>query len=128
MLSCSVCKQMFTSRKLKKCALVCTTHVQHHFCLFATHHNFFRSSTAIDLVSTDTHVYLFGSFQRALRWRENATIKKTCGQSITYSDVINFYSIIAVVRWIHHSADHCIVPAYTGPACFLLWLLNHSVI
>ena len=76
MLSCSVRNRIFTSRKLKKCALVCTTRVQYRFCPFATLRNFFRSCAAIVLVSTSTHVYLFESFERALRWRENATIKK----------------------------------------------------
>ena len=37
---------------------------------------------------------MFESFECALRWRENATIKKKCGQLTKYSDVINFYSIL----------------------------------
>ena len=51
MLSCAIRNRRFTSRKLKKCALVhlvCTNRVQLP--------NFFRSYAAIVLVSTGTHM------------------------------------------------------------------------
>ena len=54
---------------------------------------FFQSYAAIVLASTGTHVNMFESFERALRRRGNATIKRKCGQSTNYSDVINFSSI-----------------------------------
>ena len=85
MLSCSIRNQMFTSRNLKKCALVCTTRVQQ---LLLSLCNFFRSCATIVLVSTGTQ-----PFERALRWRENATIYKEQMQT-KCSDVINFYSIV----------------------------------
>ena len=85
MLYSSIRNRMFTSRNLKKCALVCTTRVQQ---LLLSLCNFFRSCAAIVLVSTGTK-----PFERALRWRENATIYKEQMQT-KCSDVINFYSIV----------------------------------
>ena len=84
----SIRNRMFTSRNLKKCALVCTTRVQYRFCHFAI---FFRSCAAIVLVSTGTHLMYISL---ALRQRENAVINKEQTQT-KYSDVINFHSIIA---------------------------------
>ena len=54
MLSFAIRNRMFTSRELKKCTLVCTTHVQLHNIL----RNFFRSYVMIVLVSTGTHNYI----------------------------------------------------------------------
>ena len=86
MLSCSIRNRMFTSRNLKKCALVCTTCVQQ---LLLSLCNFFRSCAAIVLVSTGTQ-----PFERALRWRENATIYKEQMQT-KYSDIIKRCPVIS---------------------------------
>ena len=54
MLSCSIRHRMFTSRKLEKWALVCTTRVHYCFCRFA----FFRSCATIVLIFTGTYYVL----------------------------------------------------------------------
>lgn len=117
MLSCSICNRVFTSRKLKKCALVCTTRVQIMSLLSLC--NFFQSCAAILLVSTSTHIYIiiymFESFKRALRWRGNAMIKKkmrTMDKVLRCNYILFNYCRFIVVRWIRH----CIVQVYTGPA------------
>ena len=79
MLSCSIRNRMFTSRNLKKCALVCTTRVQYRFCLFAI----FSGPAPRLFWSAPVHtlcIYL---------WKGPEMAGKCC------SDVINFYSITA---------------------------------
>ena len=75
--------------------------------------NFFRSCAAIVLVSTGTHL-MYVSL--ALRYRENAAINKEQMQT-KYSDVINFYSIIASYCCLLDPPLHC--PALYRPVlCF----------
>ena len=56
MLSCLIRNRVFTSRNLKKCALVCTTRVQQRSLSLLLLRNFGRSCTAIVLVSTGKHL------------------------------------------------------------------------
>ena len=111
MLYSSIRNRMFTSRNLKKCALVCTTCVQQ---LLLSLCNFFRSCAAIVLVSTGTHL-MYTSL--ALRYRENAVINKEQTQT-KYSDVINFHSIIAGYCCLLDPPPHCPGQCFA----FLLWM------
>ena len=80
---------------------------------WTTLRKFFRSCAAIVLVSTGTHL-MYVSL--ALRYRENAAINKEQMQT-KYSDVINFYSIIASYCCLLDPPLHC--PALYRPVlCF----------
>ena len=92
-------------------------------------------STAFDIASVASHVFpvlrrdYFGQhrytpyvyiFERALRWRENPTIHKEQMQT-KYSDVINFYSIIAGYCCSLDPLLYC--PGLYRPCfAFLLWM------
>ena len=93
MLSCSTRNRMFTLRNLKKCALVCTTRRSTAFNIASVASQFFPvlCRHCFGQHRYTSYVYIF---ERALRWRENATIYKEQMQT-KYSDVINFFSIIA---------------------------------
>ena len=92
MLSCSTCNRMFTLRNLKKCALVCTTRRSTAFNIASVASQFFPvlCRHCFGQHRYTSYVYIF---ERALRWRENATIYKEQMQT-KCSDVINFYSIV----------------------------------
>ena len=107
----SIRNRMFTSRNLKKCALVCTTRVQYRFCRFAI----FSGLAPRLFWSAPVHI-LCNYVSLALRYRENAAINKEQMQT-KYSDVINFYSIIVSYCCLLDPPLHC--PALYRPVlCF----------
>ena len=106
MLSSSIRNRMFTSRNLKKCALLCTTRVQYRFCRFA--------------IFPVLRLDCFGQHRNTPYVYINATISKEQMQT-KYSDVINFYSIIAGYCCSLHPPLYC--PGLYRPCfAFLLWM------
>ena len=93
MLSCSIRNWMFTSRNLKKCALVCTTRHSTAFNIASVASQFFPvlRRHCFGQHRYTSYVYIFES---ALRWRENATIYKEQMQT-KYSDIIKRCPVIS---------------------------------
>ena len=93
MLSCSTCNRMFTLRNLKKCALVCTTRRSTAFNIASVASQFFPvlCRHCFGQHRYTSYVYIF---ERALRWRENATIYKEQMQT-KYSDIIKRCPVIS---------------------------------
>ena len=112
MLSCSIRNRMFTSRNLKKCALVCTTRVQQSIASVTSQ---FFPVLCRDYFGQHRYTPYVYIFERALRWRENPTI---CRQSTQIIINVTFIQLlpVTVVPWIHH----CIVQACTQALLILL--------
>ena len=93
MLSCSTRNRMFTLRNLKKCALVCTTRRSTAFNIASVASQFFPvlCRHCFGQHRYTSYVYIF---ERALRWRENATIYKEQMQT-KYSDIIKRCPVIS---------------------------------
>ena len=93
MLSYSTRNRMFTLRNLKKCALVCTTRRSTAFNIASVASQFFPvlCPHCFGQHRYTSYVYIF---ERALRWRENATIYKEQMQT-KYSDIIKRCPVIS---------------------------------